>query len=119
MIVREHYSEKIRPFYDNNLTHNLENVMYNELVYMDYELSVFRMGTQEIDFYTTKNGKSYLVQVAYSIADEETYNREFALFNKLDQTYRKIIITTDEIDYSTSTVRHIALKDFLQMKELD
>ncbi len=101
-----------------DLTHNLENVVYNELVYMGYELSVFRMNAQEIDFMATKNGKSYLVQVAYSIADEGTYAREFALFNKLDQTYRKIIITTDEVDYSTSTVKHIALKDFLEMEEL-
>lgn len=102
-----------------DLTHNLENVVYNELIYMGYELSVFRMNAQEIDFMATKNGKSYLVQVAYSIADEGTYAREFALFNKLDQTYRKIIITTDEIDYSTSTVKHIALKDFLKMEELE
>ncbi len=102
-----------------DLTHNLENVVYNELVYMGYELSVFRMDSQEIDFMATKKGKSYLVQVAYSIADDATYAREFALFNKLDQTYRKIIITTDEIDYSTSTVRHIALKDFLKMEELE
>ncbi len=102
-----------------DLTHNLENVVYNELVYMGYELSVFRMDSQEIDFMATKKGKSYLVQVAYSIADEGAYAREFALFNKLDQTYRKIIITTDEIDYSTSTVRHIALKDFLKMEELE
>lgn len=108
-----------QPEHRYDLTHNLENIVYNELVYMGYELSVFRMGTQEIDFYATKNGKIYLVQVAYSIADEETYNREFALFNKLDQTHRKIIITTDEVDYSTSTVRHIALKDFLQMEDLD
>ncbi len=108
-----------QPEHRYDLTHNLENIVYNELVYMGYELSVFRMGTQEIDFYATKNGKSYLVQVAYSIADEETYNREFALFNKLDQTHRKIIITTDEVDYSTSTVRHIALKDFLQMEDFD
>ena len=108
-----------QPEHRYDLTHNLENIVYNELVYMGYELSVFRMGTQEIDFYATKNGKSYLVQVAYSIADEETYNREFALFNKLDQTHRKIIITTDDVDYSTSTVRHIALKDFLQMEDFD
>lgn len=102
-----------------DLTHNLENIVYNELIYMDYEVSVFKMDGKEIDFYATKNGKSYLVQAAYSIADEETYNREFELFKKLDQTHKKIIITTDEIDYSTSTVQHIKLKDFLQMKELD
>lgn len=102
-----------------DLTHNIENVVYNELIYMDYEVAVFKMDGKEIDFYATKNGKSYLVQVAYSIADEETYDREFELFKKLDQTHKKIIITTDEIDYSTSTVQHIQLKDFLQMKEFD
>lgn len=102
-----------------DLTHNLENVVYNELVYMGYNLSVFRKDTQEIDFYATKNGKSYLVQVAYSIADDETYNREFALFNKLDQSIRKIIITNDDLDYSTSTVQHIMLKDFLKMNDLE
>ena len=102
-----------------DLTHNLENVVYNELVYMGYKLSVFRKDSQEIDFYATKNNKSYLVQVAYSIADDETYNREFALFNKLDQSIRKIIITTDDLDYSTSTVQHIMLKDFLSMNDLE
>lgn len=102
-----------------DLTHNLENVVYNELVYMGYNLSVFRKDTQEIDFYATKNNKSYLVQVAYTIADDETYNREFALFNKLDQSIRKIIITTDDLDYSTSTVQHIMLKDFLSMNDLE
>ena len=102
-----------------DLTHNLENVVYNELVYMGYNLSVFRKDSQEIDFYATKNNKSYLVQVAYSIADDETYNREFALFNKLDQSIRKIIITTDDLDYSTSTVQHIMLKDFLSMNDLE
>jgi len=80
-------------------------------------LSVYR--EQEIDFYATKDGKSYLVQVAYSIADEDTYNREFALFNKLDQSMRKIIITNDDIDFSTSTVQHIMLKDFLNMNDLE
>lgn len=102
-----------------DLTHNLENVVYNELVFMGYNLSVFRKDSQEIDFYATKEGKSYLVQVAYSIADEDTYNREFALFNKLDQSMRKIIITNDDIDFSTSTVQHIMLKDFLNMNDLE
>lgn len=102
-----------------DLTHNLENIVYNELIYMGYELSVFRSESQEIDFYAARGGKKYLVQVAYTIADGDTYKREFALFNKLDQSCRKIIITTDEVDFSTSTVRHIQLKDFLQMQDLE
>lgn len=102
-----------------DVTHNLENIVYNELVYMGYELSVFNSDGKEIDFLAEKNGLQYLVQVAYSIVEESTYKREFELFNKLDNSKAKIIITNDEFDYSTSTVHHIKLKDFLRMNSLE
>lgn len=96
-----------------DITHNLENIVYNELLYRGFNLFVFREGRQEVDFLAEKNNRQYLIQVAYSIAEESTYRREFALFNKLDQTREKIIITNDDFDFSTSTVRHINLKEFL------
>ena len=96
-----------------DITHNLENIVYNELLYRGFNLVVFREGSQEVDFLAEKNNRQYLIQVAYSIAEESTYRREFALFNKLDQTREKIIITNDDFDFSTSTVRHINLKEFL------
>lgn len=102
-----------------DLTHNLENIIYNELIYMGYEVAVFTKGEQEIDFLASKDGKEYLVQAAYSIAAESTYEREFSLFNSLDQSRKKIIITNDDVDYSTSTVEHIKLKNFLLMNSLD
>ena len=102
-----------------DLTHNLENIVYNELIYMGYEVTVFTKGNQEIDFLATGNGKEYLIQVAYSVAEDSTYDREFALFNKLDQSRRKILITNDAVDYSTSTVEHIALPEFLMMNSLE
>lgn len=102
-----------------DITHNLENVIFNELIYMGYDVSVFTKGTQEIDFLAVDGGKEYLIQVAYSIAEDSTYNREFALFNTLDQSRKKIIITNDEINYSTSTVEHISLSRFLSMTSLD
>lgn len=100
-----------------DITHNLENVVYNELLYRGYELSVFRKDPLEIDFLAEKPGRQYLIQVAYSVAEDKTYEREFALLNKLDQSRAKILITNDDIDYSTSTVRHIKLKDFLLMDD--
>ena len=102
-----------------DLTHNLENIVYNELVYMGYEVYVFTKDNREIDFLSQKDGKEYLVQVAYSVAEESTYDREFALFNVLDQSRKKILITNDDFDYSTSTVQHIKLSDFLNMQSLD
>lgn len=101
-----------------DLTHNLENIVYNELQYMGYDLYVYNNNGREIDFLAQKNGKKYYVQVAYSVAEEKAYNREFLAFEKIDNLSQKIIITNDDIDYSTSTVRHIKLKDFLLMEEL-
>lgn len=101
-----------------DLTHNLENIVFNELIYMGYELSVYNLDGKEIDFLAEKNGLQYLIQVAYSIVEESTYKREFELFNQLDNSRAKIIITNDDFDYSTSTVRHIKLKDFLMMNSL-
>lgn len=102
-----------------DLTHNLENIVYNELLYMQYNLKVFTINNKEIDFIAEKNGKKYFIQVAYSVADEKTYEREFAPFALLDNANQKILITNDELDYSTSTVRHIKLKDFLLMNDLE
>ncbi|MCR5078485.1 MAG: ATP-binding protein [Bacilli bacterium] len=101
-----------------DLDHNMENVVYNELLYMGYELSVYNNNGKEIDFLAKKDGKSYYVQVAYSVMDNKAYEREMSAFDGLDQRNQKVLITTDPIDYSTSLVRHINLNDFLLMEEL-
>ena len=101
-----------------DLDYNLENVVYNELLYMGYELKVFNNNGKEIDFFASKNGKIYLIQVAYSVVDEKAYNREFGAFADLDNSNRNILITNDVVDYLSSTVRHIKLEDFLMMDEL-
>lgn len=101
-----------------DLTHNLENIVYNELIYMGYEVYVYNNNGKEIDFLATKDTKQYYVQVAYSVAEEKAYQREFNAFKNIDNLSQKIIITNDDIDYSTSVVRHIKVKDFLMMESL-
>lgn len=102
-----------------DLTHNLENIVYNELIYMGYKINVFNNNGKEIDFLAQKNNKKYFIQVAYSVAEDKTYNREFSAFANIDNLSQKILITNDDMDYSTSTVKHIKLKDFLLMESLD
>ena len=101
-----------------DLTHNLENIVLNELIYMGYEVSVYKNKGREVDFRAVRGGKLFLVQVAYSVAEDKTYEREFSAFSGIDNTMKKIIITNDEVDYSTSIVYHYKLKDFLWMEEL-
>lgn len=101
-----------------DLDHNLENIVYNELLFMGYDLKLYDNNGKEIDFIATKEGKSYFIQVAYSILDEKAYQRELGAFANLDNSNQKILITNDDIDYSTSTVRHIKFKDFLLLDSL-
>jgi len=101
-----------------DLTHNLENIVLNELLFMGYEVTVYDNKGREIDFRAEKDGKTYLIQVAYSVAEDKVYEREFSAFSNIDNSIKKIIITNDDIDYSTSTVYHYKLKDFLMKDEL-
>ena len=96
----------------------LENIVYNELIYMGYEVNVFNNNNKEIDFVAFKDNKKYYIQVAYSVAEDKAYEREFSAFNSLDNNSKKILITNDEIDYSTSIIEHIKLKDFLLLENL-
>ena len=102
-----------------DLDQNLENIVFNELIYMGYELSVYSNNGKEIDFRASKDGKTYFIQVAYSVADAKAYDREFDAFKNMDNSNQKILITTDPIDYSTSSVKHIKFQDFLLINEID
>lgn len=101
-----------------DLSHNLENIVLNELLYKGYDVTVFNNSGKEIDFRAEKDNKVFLIQVAYSVVEDKAYKREFDAFANLDYSMKKILITNDDIDYSTSTVYHYKLKDFLFMNEL-
>lgn len=100
-----------------DIDHNLENIVYNELLFRGYKIFNYDNNGKEIDFYAIKNNKEYYIQVAHSVVDEKAYKREFEAFASLDYRSQKILITMDEIDYSTSLIRHISLKDFLMMED--
>ena len=102
-----------------DLTHNLENIVLNELQYRGYDVAAFNNQGREIDFRAVKGNKIYLVQVAYSVAEDKAYEREFSAFSSIDNSVKKIIITNDDIDFSTSTVQHYKLKDFLLMDDFE
>ena len=97
----------------------MENIVYNELVYMGYDVTVYDNNGREIDFLAEKGNRRYYIQVAYSVAEDKTYQREMSAFSRTNQLDRKILITNDDIDYSTSNVEHIRLKEFLLLTSLD
>lgn len=85
---------------------------------MGYNVTVYDNNGREIDFLAEKDNLRYYVQVAYSVAEDKTYRREMSAFTGIDQMDKRILITNDDIDYSTSNVMHIRFKDFLKMDDL-
>ncbi len=90
-----------------DLSHNLENTV-----------TVYDNNGRGIDFLAEKGNLRYYVQVAYSVAEDKAYRREMSAFTGTAQIDKRILITNDGIDYSTSNVTHIRFKDFLMMNEL-
>ena len=53
-----------------DISHNLENIVYNELLFRGYEAGVLKSKEGEIDFVAFKDNKKYYIQVAVSVAEE-------------------------------------------------
>ena len=65
----------------------MENVVYNHLVRLGYEVTVGQLQASEIDFVCSKpTGERVYVQVAYIIADEATRQREFGNLRAIHET---------------------------------
>lgn len=76
--------------------HILENVVYLELLRRGYDVYIGQMGELEVDFVAMNaDGKTYF-QVAASVRDEKTLERELASLQKINDHYPKYILTLDE-----------------------
>lgn len=91
----------------------LENVVYNELIYRGYNVSVGNNNGKEIDFIATKYNKKEYYQVTYTLASKETEEREFGSYSNIDDNYPKYVISTDKLDYSQNGIIHKNIIDFL------
>ena len=59
----------------------LENIVYLELLRRGYRVTVGKVGDKEIDFVCRRQEQKLYVQVAYLLADENTLQREFGVYN--------------------------------------
>lgn len=97
-----------------DLGHILENLVYLELRRRGYEVAVGRIDKKEIDFVATHQNDRLYVQVAQTLLDDSTYEREFASLMAIKDAYPKYLMSLDEIDHSSQGIRHIKIQDFLR-----
>lgn len=77
--------------------HMLENVIYLELLRRGYEVGVGKLDALEVDFVAhDSNGRTTYIQVAASVRDSATLERELAPLRKISDHYPKLLLTLDE-----------------------
>ncbi len=108
-------------------THSMENVIYNELRMRGYRVDVGVVPVAEkvdgkvvrkqleVDFICNLGSGRYYIQSAYSIPDEEKMLQETRPFRKIDDSFKKIIITKDMVQkhYDEHGILTINIYDFL------
>jgi predicted AAA+ superfamily ATPase len=85
----------------------LENIVYLELLRRENVVRIGRTGEKEIDFVTTdKDGVTSYYQVALSVRDEKTLERELASLRGIDDN-AKYLLTLDPEERNFDGIRQI------------
>ncbi len=115
-------------FRQNEETHALENVIFNELKMRGYNVDVGLVPVAErkddgrttrsqleVDFVCNSGKKTYYIQSAYSIPDETKREQELRPFKKINDSFKKIIITRDIVKpiYDKEGILTMNVFDFL------
>lgn len=112
-------------------THTLENIIYNELVIRGYnvDVGVVTISSKEksgkmirkhleVDFVCNQASRRYYVQSAFAIPDDAKLEQEQRSLLKIDDSFKKIIITKDTPAswYTNDGVLVMSVYDFLLNK---
>lgn len=115
-------------FRQQEMTHIMENIIYNELVIRGFSVDVgvvysnekndngsYSKTAREIDFVTSKGGKKVYIQSAFALPDETKTEQELRPFALTGDSFPKIIVRKDirKRWYDDNGVLNIGLTDFL------
>lgn len=100
----------------NDIEKIVENLVYQHMVRLGYEVKVGQLYSTEIDFVGTKGDDVVYVQAAYLITEEKTFNREFGNLLPIKDNYPKYVISmTPYMDSSKwEGIIHIPFAEFLK-----
>ena len=102
------------PFHPDDLDGIIENVVYNELVYRFGNVAVCSVGQYEVDFVADPMGAPSYYQVAVSISDPATRDRELRPLKAIGDNYPKTVITYDSfLMADIDGIRIVSLMDWL------
>ena len=91
----------------------LENIVYNELIARGYNVNVGTLENAEVDFIATRFDEKIYIQVTYMLSDDKIVDREFNVYNKIEDNYPKYVLSMDKFDMSQNGIIHKNIIDWL------
>ena len=120
-------------FRQQEMTHIMENIIYNELIIRGFSVDVgvvfsneknqsgsYSKVPREIDFVASKGGKKIYIQSAFSIPDDSKTEQELRPFLLTRDSFPKIIVRKDirKKWYDETGVLNVGIVEFLENDEL-
>lgn len=90
-----------------------ENIVYLELIRRGYQVSIGKIGNLEVDFIAQKDDERIYYQVAATVLDPSTFQREFRPLKKIGDHYPKYVLTMDEFPMGEDGINQVNIIDFL------
>lgn len=94
----------------------IENIIYQNLIRLGYQVYVGQLQAGEIDFVCTRpGGERIYVQASYFIADDATREREFGNLRAIKDNYPKYVISMTPLltKNDDDGITHLHLRKFL------
>lgn len=78
-----------------DIGHILENVVFLELLRRKYKVYIGKIDNAEVDFVCTSENGTLYIQVAATVRDKNTLERELRPLKQIKDSYPKLILTLD------------------------
>jgi len=106
-------------FKPDDIAQIIENLVFNHLIMLGFDVKIGKFNDKEIDFVCSKNNKKIYIQVTSYLNNKNVIDREFGNLLLIKDNYPKWVISLDELILdSYEGIEHYSLKQFLLMEIL-
>ena len=97
-----------------DIGHQIENIVFLELLRRGYTVHIGKAGRgAEVDFVAVRDKQTMYIQVAATVLDESTLERELASLRQIKDNYPKLLITLDDFSGDHEGIAQVNLIDWL------
>ena len=115
-------------FRQQEMTHIMENIIYNELRVREFDIDVGIVGVitrleegkskreqYEVDFVANRGSRRYYIQSAFAIPDEAKREQETRSLIKIQDSFKKIVVVREDIEpwHDDNGILYIGIEQFL------